>query len=108
MTQKCFYDILLWNDTYFISIHIGNIILSNETKQTERGIRMKNKTILMEKIKESLASVMPVSLIILVLSLTITPLPNAIFISFLFGTFFMIFGMGLFTLGVDKSMTPMG
>ena len=69
---------------------------------------MKNKTILMEKIKESLASVMPVSLIILVLSLTITPLPNAIFISFLFGTFFMIFGMGLFTLGVDKSMTPMG
>lgn len=69
---------------------------------------MKTKTILMEKIKESLASVLPVSLIILVLSFTITPLPNHVFISFLFGTFLMIFGMGLFTLGVDKSMTPMG
>ena len=69
---------------------------------------MKTKTILMEKIKESLASVLPVSLIILVLSFTITPLPNHVFISFISGTFLMIFGMGLFTLGVDKSMTPMG
>ncbi len=69
---------------------------------------MKTKTILMEKIKESVASVLPVALIILALALTITPLPNAVFISFLFGTFIMIFGMGLFTLGVDKSMTPMG
>ncbi len=62
----------------------------------------------MEKIKESVASILPVALIILVLSLTVTPLPNAVFISFLFGTFIMIFGMGLFTLGVDKSMMPMG
>ena len=62
----------------------------------------------MEKIKESLASVLPVSLIILLLSFTVTPLPNAVFISFIFGTFFMIFGIGLFTLGVDKSMMPMG
>ena len=69
---------------------------------------MKTKTILMEKIKESLASVLPVSLIILVLSFSITPLPNHVFISFISGTFLMIFGMGLFTLGVDKSMTPMG
>ncbi len=62
----------------------------------------------MEKIKESVASILPVALIILLLSLTVTPLPNSIFIAFLFGTFIMIFGMGLFTLGVDKSMTPMG
>lgn len=70
--------------------------------------RMKTKTILIEKIKESVASVLPVSLIILLLSFTICPLPNSIFISFLFSVFFMIFGMGLFTLGVDKSMMPMG
>jgi hypothetical protein len=69
---------------------------------------MKTKTILMEKIKESVASVLPVALIILLLSFTVTPLPNSILISFLFGTFTMIFGLGLFTLGVDKSMTPMG
>ena len=70
--------------------------------------RMKTRTILLEKIKESVASVLPVSLIILLLSFTICPLPNAIFISFLFAVFLLIFGMGLFTLGVDKSMTPMG
>ncbi len=69
---------------------------------------MKTKTILMEKIKESVASVLPVSLIIILLSFTICPLPNAIFISFIFSVFMMIFGMGLFTLGVDMSMMPMG
>ena len=63
---------------------------------------------MIEKIKESVASVLPVSLIILLISFTICPLPNAIFISFLFSVMLMIFGMGLFTLGVDKSMTPMG
>ena len=69
---------------------------------------MKTKTILLEKIKESVASVLPVSLIILLISFTICPLPNAIFISFVFSIFMMIFGMGLFTLGVDMSMMPMG
>ena len=69
---------------------------------------MKTKTILLEKIKESVASVLPVSLIILLISFTICPLPNAIFISFIFSIFMMIFGMGLFTLGVDMSMMPMG
>ncbi len=69
---------------------------------------MKTKTVLKEKMKESMASILPVALIILLLSFTVTPLPNAVFISFLFGAFIMIFGMGLFTLGVDKSMTPMG
>ena len=69
---------------------------------------MKNKTILMEKLKESLSSVLPVSAIILVLSMTVAPLPNSIFISFLFGAVLMTVGIGLFTLGVDKSMTPMG
>ena len=70
--------------------------------------QMKTKIILMEKIRESVASVLPVSLIILLISFTICPLPNAIFISFIFSVFMMIFGMGLFTLGVDMSMTPMG
>lgn len=69
---------------------------------------MKTKTILMEKIKESVASVLPVSLIIILLSFTICPLPNAIFIAFIFSIFMMIFGMGVFTLGVDMSMMPMG
>ncbi|MBQ9748493.1 MAG: DUF1538 domain-containing protein [Clostridia bacterium] len=69
---------------------------------------MKTKTILKEKLRESIASILPVVLVILFLSFTVTPLPNAVFISFLFGAFIMIFGMGLFTLGVDKSMTPMG
>lgn len=69
---------------------------------------MRQKTILAEKVRESLSSVLPVSLIVLALALTICPLPNSVFLSFLFGAFLMVFGMGLFTLGVDLSMTPMG
>ena len=49
------------------------------------GDSMKNKTILMEKLRESLSSVLPVSAIILLLAMTITPLPNSIFISFCSG-----------------------
>ena len=43
------------------------------------GAGMKNKTILMEKLRESLSSVLPVSAIILLLAMTITPLPNSTF-----------------------------
>ncbi len=69
---------------------------------------MKTKTVLKEKMKESIASILPVALIILLLSFSVTPLPNAVFLSFLSGAFIMVLGMGLFTLGVDRSMTPMG
>lgn len=63
---------------------------------------------LLEKIKESLASVLPITAIVLALSITIVPLTPGALVLFLFGSLMLIVGVGVFTLGVDMSMTPMG
>lgn len=46
--------------------------------------------------------------IVTLLSLSITPLLTDLFLSFLLGTGFLILGMGLFSLGAEISMTPIG
>lgn len=66
-------------------------------------------TVLMKKIKEALVSVLPVVAIVVLLNFT--PLvdfsPTEITV-FLFSAFFLILGIGLFNLGADLAMTPMG
>ena len=61
-----------------------------------------------EKIKEACASVLPIALIILLLSFTISPLPNDIFIAFVVGTCMLTVGLGLFSLGAELSMERIG
>ena len=61
-----------------------------------------------EKIKEACASVMPIALIILLLSFTICPLPNDIFIAYVVGTCLLTVGLGLFSLGAELSMEKIG
>lgn len=63
---------------------------------------------LREKIFESLASVLPITAIVLVLSITVAPVEAGTLVLFLFGALLLIFGMGVFTLGADLAMTPMG
>ena len=63
---------------------------------------------LKKKIFESLSSVLPITAIVLVLSVTVTPMPLGILVMFITGAVFLILGMGLFSLGVDVAMTPMG
>ena len=63
---------------------------------------------LKEKIRESLASVLPISLLVLALSLLFVPVELSTMSLFLFGAVLLIFGMGLFTLGADMAMLPMG
>ena len=60
------------------------------------------------KINESLASVLPITGIILLLSITVAPLDAGVVVLFLFGSILLVFGMGLFTLGADMAMLPMG
>lgn len=60
------------------------------------------------KIKESLTSVLPITLIVLILNFTMAPMPFGIRGLFLIGSIFLILGMGLFTLGADMAMMPMG
>lgn len=63
---------------------------------------------LKEKITESLSSVLPVSCIVLILGITIAPIPLDPLMLFLAGAAFLIIGMGFFTLGVDMAMMPIG
>ena len=63
---------------------------------------------LREKIRESLSSVLPITAIVLLLSISVAPLTPGTLVLFLFGALLLIAGTGLFTLGVDMSMMPMG
>ena len=63
---------------------------------------------LKEKTRESMAAVLPITAIVFLLSITIAPLDPGTLVLFLFGAILLVVGMGLFTLGVEMSMTPMG
>lgn len=63
---------------------------------------------LQDKFKEALASVLPITLIVMVLCFTISPIPNNMLVSFLTGAAMLIIGMAFFTLGADTAMTPIG
>lgn len=63
---------------------------------------------LKSKIRESLQSVAPISLLVLVLCAVAVPMPAALVINFLIGTVLLIVGMGLFSLGADMAMMPIG
>lgn len=63
---------------------------------------------LVEKVKESISSVLPISIIVIILNFTLAPMPKGMFMLFGIGVIMLIFGMGLFTLGADMSMMPMG
>ena len=60
------------------------------------------------KIQESLSSVLPITAIVLALSLSAAPLTPGALVLFFLGALLLIVGLGVFTLGIDVSMTPMG
>ena len=53
--------------------------------------------ILKEKISESVSSVLPITIIVLLLSVTITPMPVGTMVLFLTGAALLIVGMALFS-----------
>ena len=63
---------------------------------------------LKEKIVEALSSVLPITGIVLLLSITIIPMPSGTLLLFLVGAVMLILGMGFFSLGADLSMLPLG
>lgn len=65
-------------------------------------------TKLKEKTKEALSSVLPITGIVFILSVTITPMPIDTILLFVFGAAMLVIGMGFFSLGADMSMMPMG
>lgn len=69
---------------------------------------MKRHNIIKEKMKESVSSVLPIALIVLLLCLFVVPVSSGLVLSFLIGTAMIIVGMCLFTIGADLSMTQIG
>lgn len=55
-----------------------------------------------------LSSVLPITIIVLLLSIVLIPMEVGAFTLFLAGALFLIFGMGFFQLGADISMTQLG
>jgi hypothetical protein len=64
--------------------------------------------ILQEKIMEAFASVLPITLIVLVASVVLVPIPSGTILMFLAGATLLVIGMGFFTMGADMAMMPMG
>ncbi len=68
----------------------------------------KTRSAILEKLRESALSVLPIVIIVLVLCLCITPMQPDLLLCFLIGAILLVLGMGLFSLGAEQAMTPIG
>jgi hypothetical protein len=64
--------------------------------------------VLKEKLEESVKALLPISIIVLILHFTITPMPFGVRGLFIIGSVLLVLGMSLFTLGADLAMMPIG
>lgn len=63
---------------------------------------------LKEKTMESLSAVLPITFIVLLISIVLVPMELGPIVMFLTGAVMLIIGMGLFQLGAEMAMTPLG
>ncbi len=63
---------------------------------------------LKEKTLEALSAVLPITGIVLILSIFLIPMQLGAVVMFLTGACMLIFGMGFFQLGAEMAMTPLG
>lgn len=59
-------------------------------------------------LKESAQSVLPISLIVIILHFTIAPMPISTLLLFIIGSILLIIGMSVFAIGADMAIMPMG
>ncbi len=64
--------------------------------------------ILLQKIKDVLLSVLPITLLVLILNFTLVPIGNEMLIRFLIGSVFVILGLGIFLFGAHIGIGPIG
>lgn len=64
--------------------------------------------VLIEKLKEVLLAVLPITFIVLILHFTISPLELDLIIKFLLGALLIILGLSIFLFGVDLGISPIG
>ena len=63
---------------------------------------------LKDKFKEVLASLLPITAIVLVLHLTIAPLDSPLLYAFLLGSALVIIGLTVFLFGIEQGLEPIG
>ena len=66
------------------------------------------KDILKEKISEVVKAILPVVAIVLILSVTVVPMPTHVVMVFFYSCILLMIGMVLFTIGAEQAMAPMG
>jgi hypothetical protein len=95
----------LFKLTIFTVVAIILLLTKKEKNMRKRPkFLTQDRTIISQKVKEAFSSVLPITLIVLLLCVTFTPLDSGLFLSFIVGAFFVILGMGLFTLGADTAI----
>lgn len=65
-------------------------------------------SVIVSKFKEVLISVLPITMLVLILNFTITPMDTTVIIRFIIGSFVVMMGLTIFLLGVDIGVTPLG
>jgi hypothetical protein len=74
-------------------------------KQERIGVYLR---VLIPKLIEVLYSVLPITLIVLILNVTLTPMETPLIIRFLIGAVLIIIGLTVFLAGVDIGIVPIG
>lgn len=69
---------------------------------------MYNRNIIKEKLREAMASVLPITVIVALLCFALIPMDSGLMLSFLVGAGLLVLGMGFFTLGAEMSMSRIG
>lgn len=64
--------------------------------------------IVWEKLKEVLLSVLPITVLVVLLHLSITPIETVMLIRFFLGSFLIVIGLTFFLLGIDNGVGPIG
>lgn len=64
--------------------------------------------VIVSKFKEVLFSTLPITVLVLILNFTISPIDTALIIRFLIGSLFVVLGLTIFLLGVDIGIAPLG
>lgn len=64
--------------------------------------------LLINKFKDVLLSVLPITLIVIILHFTLVPLEGEILIRFILGAAFVVLGLAIFLFGADLGISPIG
>jgi Protein of unknown function (DUF1538) len=64
--------------------------------------------VLVEKLKEVLFAVLPITFLVMVLNFTLVPLGPALLMRFIIGAILIVIGLTIFLIGVDVGVTPVG